>query len=274
VPWPAVPPAGYLGQLEPAFQRRLASERAWIDRGDCDFYHSAVLADGTVIPGAWDLRGTEPSYLGGIALAGQRVLELGPASGYLTFYMEAQGADVVGFDVGYDIAIDLIPRTGIDPYVARNDAARYIGAVQNAWWYLHRDLRSKAKVVYGDIYDMPGDLGSFDISVFAAILIHLRDPFRALAQAAGRTTRQIVVTELVQDPNLDPDDSLARFAPLGVGQQTNWWAHTPGFVRRMLEALGFTNSTTTFHSHRHHLGHDLSTEAVDMPMFTVVAERS
>jgi SAM-dependent methyltransferase len=273
VPWPAVPPVNYLGQLASSFQARLASERAWIEREDCDFYHTAVLRSGEVIPGAWDLRGSESAYTGGIELRGRRVLELGPATGYLSFYMDDQGADVVGFDVGYDVSIDLLPRPGIDPFVARNDAARYVGAVENSWWYLHREREARAKVVYGDIYDMPGDLGAFDVTLVGAILIHLRDPFAALAQAAARTTKQIVVTELIQDPDLPADDSLARFAPLGIEYQTNWWAHTPGVVRRMLAALGFETVSTTFHSCKHHLGHDLTKPAVDMPMFTIVAER-
>lgn len=46
------------------------------------------------------LRGHEADYLGHVNLAGKRVLEIGPASGHLTFWMEAQGAEVVGFDLG------------------------------------------------------------------------------------------------------------------------------------------------------------------------------
>jgi hypothetical protein len=171
------------------------------------------------------------------------------------------------------VPIDLLPRPGVDPYSARNDAARYIGAVQNSWWYLHRLLGSRAQMVYGNIYEMPGDMGEFDTTVVGAILLHLRDPFAALAQAAAKTRRQIVVTELIQDPDLPADDSLARFAPLGIEYQTNWWAHTPGVVRRMLAALGFESVSIDYHSYKHHLGHDLSKPAVDMPMFTIVANR-
>jgi hypothetical protein len=101
----------------------------------------------------------------------------------------------------------------------------------------------------------------------------LRDPFTAIAQAAARTKHTIVVTELIQDPRLDPEDSLARFAPLGVGYHTNWWAHTPCVVKRMLDAFGFEATSTIYHTCKHHLGHDLSKPPVDMTMFTVTAER-
>jgi SAM-dependent methyltransferase len=273
VPWPAFPPPGYLGQLRPEFQRRLVAERAFVDLDDCDFYHSAQLPSGEVIDGAWDLRGGEVAYLGGVDLEGRRVLELGPASGYLTFHMEARGADVVGFDVGWDRSIDLLPRPGMELGWARMDAMRFIGAVQNSWWYLHHEFGSSARIAYGNIYELPVDLGEFDLALFGAILLHLRDPFSALSQAAAHVRDQIIVTDLVQDPELDQSENLMRFAPQAVEYATNWWSLTPGAVVHMLERLGFGNSEVSFHTQRHHLGHDLSKPAIDMSMFTVVASR-
>ncbi len=78
------------------------------------WYHSVELPDGRVLPGAWDLRGHESVYLGGVDVAGKRVLELGPATGYLTFYMERMGAEVVSFEAGFDVSIDLLPVKGVD----------------------------------------------------------------------------------------------------------------------------------------------------------------
>ena len=51
------------------------------DLSDFVWYHASELPDGTVLPGVWDLRGHESTYLGGVDLAGKRVLELGPATG-------------------------------------------------------------------------------------------------------------------------------------------------------------------------------------------------
>src|SRR6266540_3807951 len=96
--WPAFPPNQFEGQLDDAFQQRMSDVREALSLEDCRFYHTFRSASGDIIPGAWDLRGGENAYLGGIALAGKRVFELGPASGYLTFHMESQGASVVGFD--------------------------------------------------------------------------------------------------------------------------------------------------------------------------------
>ena len=67
--------------------------------------------------------------------------------------------------------------------------------------YLHRDRGSKVRVVYGNIYDVPRDIGTFDVATFGSILLHLRHPFTALEQAARRTTEAIVVTEVI-DPSI------------------------------------------------------------------------
>ncbi len=63
--WPSTPTPGYRGQLDSACQADYAIRRAGLTLEDCDFYHSSVLRDGTVVEGAWDHRGTEDAYLGG-----------------------------------------------------------------------------------------------------------------------------------------------------------------------------------------------------------------
>jgi SAM-dependent methyltransferase len=271
--WPAFPPDQFLGQLDEAFQERMAESRHAITAEDCSFYHTFVLPDGSVIPGAWDLRGAEAAYLGDVALEGQRVLELGPSSGYLTFFMERQGAEVVGFDAGFTTIIDLLPVRDWDMYVSKTTHMHAIGRFQNAWWWMHRQLGSRAKMVYGDIYDLPGDLGMFDVATFGNILLHLRDPFGALSQAARRTRSTLIVSESITATAADPDLPIMLFDPVGGPNPTNWWALSPGAVRRMVERLGFPRTRLTYHSQKHHIGHDLSVPPVDLPMFTVVGER-
>jgi len=79
----------FVGQLEESFQTRLARAHANRTPAECHFYHTMDFGSGEIHHGAWDLRGGEREYLGFVDLAGQRVLELGPATGYLSFYMEA-----------------------------------------------------------------------------------------------------------------------------------------------------------------------------------------
>jgi len=271
--WPAYPPAGYLGQLEPAFQARLAAERAAFDRGDCDFYHATVLRSGEVIEAPWDLRGREDAYLGGIDVGGKRVFELGPASGYLTFHMEKAGAEVVAFEVGFDRSVDMLPFPGQDVVTKRDALMHYIGAVQNSWWFVHRDRQSAAKIVYANVYDLPGDLGTFDVAVFGAVLLHLRDPWTALSQVASRTTGAIIITDTVSDPAADPERNVMRFDPSGPDAETVWWEISPGALMAMLRRLGFAKTTLTRHTQLHYMAHDMTKDPVEMNMYTLVAER-
>lgn len=48
-------------------------------------------------------------YLGNVAFAGKRVLEIGPASGYLTYFMETDGAEVVAIERHPDTPWDVVP---------------------------------------------------------------------------------------------------------------------------------------------------------------------
>ena len=115
----------------------------------------------------------------------------------------------------------------------------------DAWWYLHRTLGSSAKFVQGSIYDMPADLGTFDITVVGAILLHLREPWGALSQAARLTTETMIVTEPLQDDLQPPESNIMRFSPSAEHHVTNWWSIYPGAVVSMLSRLGFGRTETT-----------------------------
>lgn len=271
---PFYPPKDYLGQLEPSHQEALAKRRAGADLTDFTWYHATELPDGRVLPGVWDLRGHESEYLGGIDVRGKRVFELGPATGYLTFWMERQGADVVSFEAGFDVPIDTLPVKGQDdPDERLRVMQETIDRNHDGWWHLHRAFGSSAKFVMGNIYDMPADLGTFDVTLVGAILLHLREPWGALSQAARRTTEVMIVTEPLQDDVADPESNIMRFSPSAEHHLTNWWSIYPGAVVSMLKRLGFGDTTITYHSQRHHLSHDMGSDAIDQPMYTVVGRR-
>jgi O-methyltransferase len=271
---PAYPPRDYLGQLDSEFQAAQSKGREDADLSDLVWYHTVELPDGRVLPGAWDLRGHEPAYLGRVNVAGKRVLELGPATGYLTFYLERMGAEVVAFEAGFDVSIDVLPFRGREePEERRRVMQDTIDRNHDAWWYLHRTLGSSATFVQGNIYDMPADLGAFDITVVGAILLHLREPWGALSQAARRTTETMIVTEPLQDDENPPESNVMRFSPSAEHHLTNWWSIYPGAVVSMLSRLGFGQAETTMHTQHHHLAHDIASEPVDQRMYTVVGRR-
>jgi O-methyltransferase len=271
--WPEAPPPDYLGQLTPEFQEGLAKRWAEVRLEDCYFYHRSLLPDGRFIEGAWNLIGGEKEYLGGVELEGRRVLELGPASGWLTVWMEQQGARVVGFDVGWDLQPDLIPLPNFDLAVAGPQQIAFISHVQNAWWLLHREYGLQADAVYGSIYDLPADLGRFDVSVFGSILLHLRDPFRALHQAAMRTDEAIVVVEPLRHGPAEVSEPVLRWNVTGSVSPNGWWGFSPGAIVDMLGVLGFPHATVTYHRQPYRPENNPVEGATDMVNFTVVARR-
>src|SRR5438552_4816327 len=65
---------------------------------------------------------------------------------------------------------------------------RRIGMQQlkNSYWFSHAALQSKARVYYGDAYNLPAALEEFDIAVMGAVLLHCRDHLRIVEQCGKR----------------------------------------------------------------------------------------
>jgi len=256
-----------------------AAPRVVTDINQCYFYHTMDLPGYGRVKGEWDLRGTEAQYLGGISLEGKRVLEVGTASGFLCFYMEKQGAQVVAYDLSPDQQWDIVPYSKLGDAQYRQgikDRKEVIARLNNGYWLAHRVNQSQAKVVYGSVYEIPPGIGEVDISVFGSVLLHLRDPLLALQRAAKLTRETVVVTDTAGP--LRRLDRLARglgrrlpaitFRPnYKVGEPTEtWWNLSPSFVERVLGMLGFENMRTTYARYRF-----LETE---VELYTVVARRT
>jgi hypothetical protein len=234
-------------------------------RDACLFYHSFTLPEGE-IDGMWDLRGEPHRYLGEIDLAGRSVLEVGPASGFLSFYMEAAGARVTCLEPPMSHLWDVVPFDGFDTQAWHATFHRDIEAVRNSFWYVHRALDSGVRMVEADPYHIPEGLGEFDIGVFASVLLHCRNPFDMLESAARRVRRTMVVTELY-DAKLGPAP-ICLFQPhLGVQQVHTWWQFTPQFFVSALGLLGFPVAKVLLHTQRQ------PAERRDVDMFTVVCDR-
>ena len=69
------------------------------DVDECYFYHTMEIPGLGLVEGQWDLRDGVGEYTGGVDYKGKRVLEIGTASGFLCFTLEAQGAEMVSYDL-------------------------------------------------------------------------------------------------------------------------------------------------------------------------------
>lgn len=259
---------------------------------DCYFYHSMEIPGWGEVRGEWDLRGGEPAYLGNVDLTGKRVLELGTASGFLTFYMERQGAEVVGYDISNNAGWNMVPTPGEDPSEQREGVWSQIEKTNNGYWLAHEAFRSKSKIVYGTVYDIPDAIGAVDVTTAGSILLHLRHPFLALEKAAQLTRETMIVTDLFRDPrsrffNKSPGSAAGRFfdrfrkkfgGPAMVfmppfaeqGYSHTWWYLSPEVVEGLLKTLGFEDTNVTYHSQRYvGDGHDTM-----LNLYTVVGRRT
>ena len=217
---------------------------------ECSFYHFTDLPGYGTVGNTWDLRATIDDYLGRFDFAGKRVLDVGAASGFLSFHMEKRGASVVSFDIRDGGDWDTVPYAS--PQHDGNELVRrlqwHIPLVKNAYWFAHRVYGSKAQAYYGNIYDFPAALGDFDVVNFGMVLPHLRDPFRAL-QSASRLSRKWVI---VTHQSVETDEPIMRFFPdpKTCVDPMAWWGISEGCMTQMLGVLGFEVTTKVRAKHR------------------------
>ena len=244
-----------------------ATPRAVADVTDCVFYHTMDLPGIGEVRGQFDLRGRERDYLGHVDLGGKRVLEVGPASGHLSLYMERQGAEVVSCDLSRDVPWDFVPFARVDHGAMLESVRHGIDRINNSYWLAHRLHRSKNQVVYSSVYNIPDSIGLFDIGTLSSTLLHMENPVRAIESVSRRVRETMVITEVLGYRNFLSYQVMRWFKPSvwflpdarklhrWNGELTPdliqgcmiWWALTPEVVRRVLGVVGFERTTVRYH---------------------------
>ena len=69
--------------------------------------------------------------------------------------------------------------------------------VQNAFWYTHKALNSKAKVILSHVNDLPAEIGIYDISLMCTVILHLQNPFLGIQNILRHTKEKAIITEMV-----------------------------------------------------------------------------
>ena len=237
---------------------------------DCFFYHTMDLPELGVVRGQWDLRGRFDDYVGGVPVAGKSVLDIGTATGFLSFEAERLGASrVLSFDLGDARQQRFIPFKN-KPYYQdyeqfAADHAVEVERWQNAYWLCHRLLKSQAEVFYGDIFGLPRALGQFDVAIVGAVLEHLNDQISALASIARLTKETLVIVT----PVLQTEERIARLEPTADNPDYDftWWRYSVGAYREILKIMGFSIARITEAQYRYEHGDSLETRS------TIVAVR-
>jgi hypothetical protein len=241
---------------------RFAPEQRVERLEDCFFYHTIDLPGIGLVSGEWDLRGAETTYLGAVELAGRRVLEIGPASGYLSFWMERQGASVVAYDLDERQEWDLVPYRDVDSAEIRRQRSEAIKRLNNSWWFARARMQAAARCIYGSVYQLDESVGQFDVVTLNSVLLHLRDPFLALQRAASRCKAQIIVTDVSErqfagtKPGLGSELCM-HFIPRAAMRSPldAWWYIPAVLTREILTILGFPSIEISYHQHKFKDGH-------------------
>ncbi len=242
---------------------------------DCYFYHTMDIPNHGIVRGEWDLRGRETAYLGNTSFAGKRVLEIGTASGHLCFTMEKMGANMVAYDLSDEQEWDMVPYAGYDYEQHMSERKAHIRRLNNGFWFAHQAYNSSAKVVHGTVYEIPDDIGQFDICTFGSILLHLRDPFLALQRVTAHVRETVIVTDAVWGlrgrvltmAEILTGVRLIRFLPDAkkCGPLDTWWNLSPGLVSEFLKILGFVHTEISFHRQIY--------QNREVKLYTVVGQR-
>ncbi len=264
-----------------------ARSRSINDINDCWFYHTIELPDHGLIIGQWDLRKNTSNYLGNVSFEGKRVFELGTANGFLCMEMERRGAEVTCYDLSENDAWDIVPYDGLDIPAIITSKKRHINQLNNAWWFVHNALGLKAKIIYGSVYNIPVNIGDFDITTFGSILLHLRDPFLAMQKAAAITKETMIITDLLGPAT---GGSLSRKLKNVIETSINkplfkrspitfipdpekkfpldtWWYLSPEIITRFCKILGFNNIRLLLHRQK------FEPTNRNVNVFTIVANR-
>jgi tRNA (mo5U34)-methyltransferase len=223
--------------MVPGPERRLddAGLSAWIH--EREWYHTMELRPGIITPGWFDTRRVALD-LPWPSLHGKRCLDVGTFDGFWAFEMERRGGAEV-------VAIDVIDPRGWDwPQGSEQQTLEALAARKHGgdgFLVAKAELGSQVERRETSVYDLDPDLvGTFDVVYLGSILLHLRDPIRALERVRGvcRPDGQVLVVDAV-----DLDLSiLLRGRPAaaleGVGRPW-WWKPNPAGLARMVQSAGF-----------------------------------
>lgn len=170
---------------------------------------------------------------------GKRCLDVGTYDGFLAFELERRGAaEVVATDISDPSGWDLSVRTRAR---GRATIAHFGGEKTGIGFEVaKRGLGSSVDRVEVSIYDLSRDsLGAFDVVVCGSLLLHLRDPIRALEAIRGVCDGYFLSAETIR-LGLGLLHRRRPLAELRGGANGQWWIPTRQGHRTMLAAAGFT----------------------------------
>jgi tRNA (mo5U34)-methyltransferase len=202
------------------------------------WYQTIEVAPGVQTPGWFDLRPIV-DRLPWPEVRGKRCLDVGTYDGFFAFELERRGAaEVVATDIADHEQWDWPPRTRARGIQYLRAAA---GPRKGLGFEIARELLgSSARLEHLNVYDLsPEVVGEFDVVVCGSLLLHLRDPLRAVSAIHSVCRGPYLSTNQV---DLGPSIRHRR-RPLarldGLSDLCQWWLPNAAGHRQMVRAGGF-----------------------------------
>ncbi len=249
---------------------------------DCEFYHVMDIPGLSEPPkGLFDLRKGVNEYLGHVDFKNKTVLELGPASGFLTFHIEKMGGDVTSIELDHKkYKWDIVKRVKHNWQEELNVFVKREERMRNSYWYAHKAFNSKSKLILSHINDLPAELEIYDISLMCTVLLHLQNPFLGIQNMFRHTKEKAIITELGGYTRIKSFRNTIRnlirrimrpppvmtFIPDEGRTPFKWWYLSPEVIVNMANILGFEKNTITYHKQK--------ADGRNTWFFTVVCERT
>ncbi len=200
------------------------------------WYHTLELAPGITTPGWIDHRPILDQVPMPRSLNGARCLDVGTFNGFWAFEMERRGAgEVVAVDVldprRWDWPHDSEQAT-IETLAARSAHGRGFDLAKEV-------LGSQVRHVDSSVYDLSeGELGRFDFVYLGSLLIHLRDPVRALERIRAVCDGTLLVVDGIDLPLTWRHRRVPAARLDGRGRPWWWYPNLAG-LSRLVESAGF-----------------------------------
>jgi tRNA (mo5U34)-methyltransferase len=176
---------------------------------------------------------------------GKRCLDVGTYDGFFAFELERRGAaEVVAVDVADPHDWDWPPDARAE---GPKRVVEALGTEHARGFDVAREaLGSRVERRDMTIYEIgPGTVGEFDVVVCGSLLLHLRDPLRALEAIRSVCRGSFLTAEEIR-LSLTLLHRRRALAELdGSGEKVQWWVPNAAGHERMLFAAGFAVERTT-----------------------------
>jgi tRNA (mo5U34)-methyltransferase len=202
------------------------------------WYHTIEVAPGVVTPGWFDLRPILEK-MPWPDVRGKRCLDVGTYDGFLAFELEKRGAaEVVATDISdhahWDWPVDMRAK---GPAFLADIAGQDKGT---GFTIAKEILGSKVEKVEINVYDLsPERVGTFDVVVCGSLMLHLRDPLRAMAAIRSVSSNVFLSAETIDLPLTAAHPRRPVAFINGVGGMVHWSIPNAAGHRQRLKASGF-----------------------------------